>query len=62
MDTRNDKKMTIREKLELMKEIDQRNEERRKEFLKQQERNEKLFKMFEHGEISKEEFLRHYKK
>lgn len=62
MDTRDNKKMTIREKLELMKEIAQRNEERRKEFAKQQKRNEKLFKMFERGEISEEDFFRYYKK
>lgn len=53
------KKMTIREKLESMKEIDQRNEQRRKEFVKQQ-KNEKLFELFERGKISKEDFLKYY--
>ena len=56
------KKMSIREKLELMKEIDSRNEEHRKEFLKKQEQNEKLFEQFERGEISEEQFLKHFKK
>lgn len=56
------KKMSIREKLKMMKEINRRNEERRKEFAKQQERNKKLFGMFERGEISEEDFFRYYKK
>lgn len=56
------KKMSIREKLKMMKEINRRNEERRKEFAKQQERNKKLFDMFERGEISEEDFFRCYKK
>ena len=55
------KKMSIREKLELMKEIARRNEERRKKFAKQQDRNKKLFDMFERGDISEEEFFRYYK-
>lgn len=55
-------KMTIREKLQLIKEIDQRNEERRKEFVENQKRNEKLCAMFVHGEISEEDFFRYYKK
>lgn len=54
-------KLSIREKLELMKETDRRNEERRKEFAKQQARNEKLIGMLERGEISEEDFLRFYK-
>lgn len=55
--------MSIREKLELMKEIAQRNEERRQEFLEQkkQERNEKLFDLYVNGMISREEFERKYK-
>lgn len=58
-----EKKMSIREKLELMKEIAQRNEERRQEFLEQkkQERNEKLFDLYVNGMISREEFERKYK-
>lgn len=58
-----EKKMSIREKLEMMKEIAQRNEERRQEFLekKKHERNEKLFDMYVNGMISREEFERKYK-
>lgn len=57
------KKMSIREKLEMMKEINQRNEARRQEFLEQkkQERNEKLFDLYVNGMISREEFERKYK-
>lgn len=55
-------KMSIREKLELMKEIARRNEQRRKEFAKKQARNEKVLELYERGEISKEQFLRYYKK
>ena len=55
-------KMTIREKLQLIKEIDQRNEERRKEFVEKEKRNKKLFDMYVHGEISEEDFFRLYKK
>lgn len=64
MDTRENKKMTIREKLELMKEIAQRNKERRQAFLEKekQERNEKLFDMYVNGMISREEFEHRYKK
>lgn len=54
-------KLSIKEKLNMIKEMEERNEQRRKEFAKQQARNEKLFAMYEHGEISKEEFLRYYK-
>ena len=59
-----EKKMTIREKLELMKEIAQRNRERRQEFLEKEkrERNEKLFDLYVKGMISREVFERRYKK
>jgi len=59
-----EKKMTIREKLELMKEIAQRNRERRQEFLEKEkrERNEKLFDLYVNGMISREDFERRYKK
>jgi hypothetical protein len=56
------KKMSIREKLDLIKEIDQRNEERRKEFVEREKRNKKLFDMFERGEISEGDFFKLYKK
>lgn len=64
MDTRNNKKMTIREKLELMKEIARKNEERRKAFVEKEKRehNEKLFDLYVNGMISREEFERRYKK
>lgn len=57
--------MSIREKLEMMKEINQRNEERRQEFLalqEQRKRNDILFAMYVSGKISQEEFERRYKK
>lgn len=56
--------MSIREKLVLMKEMAQRNEERRQEFLEQkkQKRNEKLFELYENGMISREEFESKYKR
>lgn len=53
--------MSIREKLEMMKEMARRNEERRQEFAKKQARNEKVFELYERGEISKEQFLKYYK-
>ena len=56
-----EKKMSIREKLEMMKEMARRNEERRQEFAKKQARNEKVFELYERGEISKEQFLKYYK-
>lgn len=58
-------KMSTREKLELMKEIDQRNEQRRKEFVKQEQekkaRDEKLLDMYLDGEITKEELYKRIK-
>ena len=55
------KKMSIREKLELMKEISRRNEQRRKEHARKKAINERLVKRLERGEISEEEFLRYYR-
>lgn len=53
---------TAREKLELMKQIEARNEQRRKEFAEKKAANkareERLFKMFEEGQITKEEFFK----
>ena len=59
-----EKKMSIREKLELMKEMAERNRQRRQEFLEQkkQERNEKLFDLYVNGMISREEFERKFQK
>ena len=57
------KHMTTREKLELMKEIDQRNEQRRKEFAEQEKkaRDEKLLDMYLEGHITKEELYKRIK-
>ncbi|MDD6142750.1 MAG: hypothetical protein PUD16_04535 [bacterium] len=54
-------KMTTREKLELMKEIDQRNEQRRKEFVEKKTRDEKLLDKYLDGEITKEELYKRIK-
>lgn len=58
-----ERKMTTREKLELMKEIDQRNEQRRKEFVEQEKnaRDEKLLDLYLDGEITKEEMYKRIK-
>lgn len=59
------KRMTTRDKLELMKDIERRNEQRRKEFAEKKAANkareERLFKMFEEGQITKEEFFKQLK-
>ena len=59
-----EKKMSIIEKLKMMKEMAERNRQRRQEFLEQekQARNEKLFDLYVNGMISREEFERKYKK
>lgn len=56
-------KMSIREKLELMKQIDQQNEQRRKEFVERekQARDEKLLDKYLDGEITKEELYKRIK-
>lgn len=56
-------KMGTREKLELMKEIGQRNEQRRKEFAEQEKkaRDEKLLDKYLDGEITKEELYKRIK-
>ena len=58
-------KMSTREKLELMKEIDQRNEQRRREFVEQEQakkaRDEKLLDNYLDGEITKEELYKRIK-
>ena len=59
------KRMTPREKLDLMKEINERNEQRSQEFIKEKkkrERNGKLFDLLVNGEISREEFERLFQK
>ena len=56
-------KMSIREKLELMKQIDQQNEQRRKEFVEQEKkaRDEKQLDKYLDGEITKEELYKRIK-
>ena len=59
------KRMTPREKLDLMKEINERNEQRRQEFIdeqRKQKRNEKLFDMYVKGMISREVFENKFQK
>ena len=59
-----EKKMSILEKLKLMKEMAERNRQRRQEFLEneKQARNEKLFDLYVNGMISREEFERKFQK
>lgn len=52
------KHMTTREKLELMKQIEERNEQRRKEYAAKKEREERLLDMYLDGEITKEELFK----
>jgi hypothetical protein len=54
--------MTTKEKLKLMEEIDERNEQRRREFVEQKKtREKKLLDTYIDGIISKEEFLKRIK-
>lgn len=55
------KHFTAREKLELMKEIEERNEQRRKEFAAKKKRDEKLLDLYLEGKIDKEELYRKIK-
>lgn len=56
------KRMTTKEKLKLMEEIDERNEQRRREFVEQKKtREKKLLDAYIDGIISKEEFLKRIK-
>lgn len=56
------KRMTTKEKLKLMEEIDERNEQRRREFVEQKKtREKKLLDTYTDGIISKEEFLKRIK-
>ena len=56
------KRMTTKEKLKLMEEIDERNEQRRREFVEQKKtREKKLLNTYIDGIISKEEFLKRIK-
>lgn len=55
------KHFTAREKLELMKQIEERNEERRKNFAAKKARDEKLLDLYLEGRITKEELYRRIK-
>lgn len=55
-------RMTAREKLEYMKRMEERNEQRRKEFAEKKARDEKLLDMYLDGNITKEELYRLIKK
>ena len=55
------KHFTAREKLELMKQIEARNEERRKKFAEKKARDERLLDMYLEGQITKEELNRRIK-
>lgn len=56
------KRMTTKEKLKLMEEIDERNKQRRREFVEQKKtREKKLLDTYIDGIISKEEFLKRIK-
>lgn len=52
------KRMTTREKLELMKQIEERNEQRRKDFAEKKKRDELFLDMYLEGEITKEELFK----
>jgi len=59
------KKMTVREKLDMMKEIDERNKRYREEFKnmseEKKERDSKLLDMYLDGDITKEELYNRIK-
>lgn len=57
------KRMTTREKLDLMKQMEERNEQRRKEFVAQEKkaRDEKLLDKYLEGHITKEELYKRIK-
>ena len=55
------KHFTAREKLDLMKQIEARNEERRKAFAEKKKRDERLLDMYLEGHITKEELNRRIK-
>ena len=58
-----EKRMTTREKLDLMKQMEERNEQRRKDFAEQEKkaREEKLLDLYLDGSITKEELYRKIK-
>lgn len=54
-------RMTAREKLEYMKQMKERNEQRRKEFAAKKSRDERLLDMYLEGHITKEELYKRIK-
>lgn len=55
------KHFTAREKLEMMKQVEERNEQRRKEFAEKKARDERLLDMYLDGHIEKEELYKRIK-
>lgn len=55
------KPFTAREKLELMKQMEERNEQRRKAFAEKKRRDERLLDMYLEGHITKEELYKRIK-
>lgn len=55
------KHFTTREKLELMKQIEERNEARRKKFAEKKKRDEMLLDLYLEGTITKEELYKRVK-
>lgn len=56
------KHFTAREKLELMKQMKARNEERRKKFAEKKARDERLLDLYLEGRITKEQLYEKIKK
>lgn len=56
------KHMTTTEKLDHMKAMKERNEQRAREFAAKEAYNEKLFELYVEGKISREEFETRFKK
>lgn len=55
------KHFTAREKLEMMKQVEERNEQRRKAFAEKKRRDERLLDMYLDGDITKEELYKRIK-
>lgn len=56
------KHFTAREKLEMMKQVEERNEQRRKKFAEKKARDERLLDMYLDGHIEKDELYKRIKK
>lgn len=54
-------KRTVREKLEMMKQVEERNEKRRKEFEAKHERDKNLLDMYLDGDITEDELKKRLK-